>query len=96
MNLDQCEVPPCYCGQQTQSVASVIYVRGVLRAKFYTDAASAALNGTAGLEPLPGNMVRIGDLIQFNCQGPMYWITGPTGARTSTSTTSSLAGACHS
>ncbi|MCX5654103.1 MAG: hypothetical protein NTY65_05575, partial [Planctomycetota bacterium] len=64
MNLDQCEVPPCYAGDTEQSLATV------------------TCNGTTITATLcsadsPDNLLRFGDFIQFNCQGPCYPITTP-------------------
>ena len=61
LNLDQCEVPPCYTGDTEQSVATVIYLGG--------NAVEATLD-----VPLPPGMVRPNDRIQFNSHGPLYRI----------------------
>ena len=62
MNIDQCEVPPCYCGQADTSMAVV-------------QANQAVLDTVP-----PTGMVTINsDVIQFNCQGPMYTISGMNG-----------------
>ncbi len=71
MTLDQCEVPPCYCGETMQSYARVM---------------GQDISGTSYIvanlsEPLMTGMVRPGDLIQFNCQGPMYRIIGNDGTQ---------------
>ncbi len=67
LTLDQCEVPPCYCGEMEQSVARVT--------QSGTDISVALLSSASGgPETLPSGMVRPNDLIQFNCQGPMYRI----------------------
>ncbi len=71
MNADQCEVPPSFCGESELSAASLLVV-GTLP----TQAIEATLNDVDGLPP---NMVRPGDLIQFNCQGPMYRILDASG-----------------
>jgi type II secretory pathway pseudopilin PulG len=68
MNLDQCEVPPSYAGQQLGSVAQVQAPSGAITVSFYTDATGSTS------EQLPGAMVRPNDLIQFGFQGPMYYI----------------------
>ena len=66
LNADQCEVPPCYCGEQETSTATVQWV---------------AASGTATLsDSLTSGLVKKGDLIQFNYQGPMYAIQGPADA----------------
>jgi len=70
MNADQCEVPPCYCGQLETSGARITN-SGTITA--------ALVDGNGTEEHLPLNMVRLGDLIQFNCQGPYYSITGSNG-----------------
>ena len=71
MLLDQCDVPPLYCGETEGSVARVQY-----------DSATTVrvtLQTTGGAtEPLPECMVRRTDLIQFNGQGPMYSIDNTT------------------
>ena len=60
LNTDQCEVPPCYCGEQETSAATVQWV---------------AASGSATLsDSLTSGLVKKGDLIQFNYQGPMYAI----------------------
>jgi prepilin-type N-terminal cleavage/methylation domain-containing protein len=65
LNADQCEVPPCYCGDTDASAATLQWVSGVLTATL--DAAP------------PTNLVSTGNLIQFNGQGPMYQINGMSG-----------------
>ncbi|MBU4270939.1 MAG: prepilin-type N-terminal cleavage/methylation domain-containing protein [Planctomycetes bacterium] len=71
MNADQCEVPPSYCGETEFSTATVSVAanNSYIAARLYSDYGST-------LEPLPIGMVRPGDLIQFNCQGPVYQIHG--------------------
>ena len=69
MNLDQCEVPPCYCGETEQSVAKVTGDIGGITVKFF--------DGAGNVESLPRGLIRANDLIQLNCQGPMYSITTP-------------------
>jgi hypothetical protein len=64
LNADQCEVPPCYCGETDASAATVQWTSGTLTTALVSDT-------------LTTGMVRVNDLIQFNCQGPMYKITGP-------------------
>ncbi len=66
LTADQCEVPPCYEGQTEQSMARVDTAAGTVH---FVDA-------TGGDEVLPANMVRLGDLIQFNRQGVIYSISG--------------------
>ncbi len=70
MNLDQCEVPPSFSGGQTTSVATVTYpgTGNVITLNFYTD------SGLLTPDP-PTGLVRPGDLIQLNCQGPMYTVS---------------------
>ena len=64
MNADQCEVPPCYCGDTYQSTASVVNNNGTLTVTLNSDT--------------PSNLLKIGDMVQFNCQGPQYPIIAPT------------------
>ncbi len=64
MSIDQCEVPPCYCGETEQSAATVTL----------TSTNPPVI--TATLTDSPVAMIRPGDLIQFNCQGPYYSILG--------------------
>lgn len=77
MNADQCEVPPSFCGETELSYARV-----------HVDASKTHVivelfdNGSDFYLISGHNMVRPGDLIQFNHQGPLYTIhydaTGPT------------------
>jgi len=60
MNADQCEVPPCYCGDTEQSTAQVTAVSGNVV--------------TVSLDVAPIGLVRRGDLVQLNSQGPLYII----------------------
>ena len=60
MTADQCEVPPCYCGEMDTSMVGVTYP-GTGNGLFVTFSEGAL---TAGL-------VRPGDSIQLNCQGPL-------------------------
>ena len=66
LNADQCEVPPCYCGDTDASAATVQW-----------SSAGGTLTATLISDILTTGMVRNGDLIQFNCQGPMYKIVAP-------------------
>jgi type II secretory pathway pseudopilin PulG len=68
MNLDQCEVPPRYAGQQTTSMAKIAIVGVAINVTFCTDASGATA------ELLPNTTVKPNDLIQFGCQGPTYYI----------------------
>ena len=63
MTLDQCEVPPCYCGDTEQSTARVQY-----------DATANEIIATLCTSDSPDNLLRNLDLIQFNYQGPCYSI----------------------
>jgi type II secretory pathway pseudopilin PulG len=63
MNMDQCEVPPCYCGDTEQSVATV------------RSAGIGTATATLDNNDAPINLLRQYDLIQFNGQGPHYTIT---------------------
>ena len=73
MNLDQCEVPACYCGDLESSTAKV---------------SSSGATVTAILDAAPpAGVVNSGDLIQFNYQGPLYTIAAP-GATITASLTS--------
>ena len=65
MMCDQCEVPSCYCGDTEQSTASVTYT-------------SPTLTATLCSNDSPDNLLRLGDTIQFGCQGPTYSIVSPT------------------
>jgi prepilin-type N-terminal cleavage/methylation domain-containing protein len=60
MTADQCEVPPCYCGDTEQSYAQVTYL-----------GTGNVISATLDAAP-PTSLVSPGDLIQFNCQGPLY------------------------
>jgi type II secretory pathway pseudopilin PulG len=67
MNLDQCEVPPCYSGDTTDAAmqfTSVSTVAGLLTVQ--TTTPSSSFNN---------NIVFLGDLIQFDFQGPLFQIT---------------------
>jgi Tfp pilus assembly protein FimT len=69
MGLDQCEVPPCYCGDTTNAAltfTTVNVARGV--ATIATKTTPAGSFNQA--------MVSVGDLIQFNFQGPLFTING--------------------
>ena len=70
MTLDQCEIPPCYCGENVTSVAEVTYNAPNLEVTFRA-------NSSGTPETLPAKMVQPGDLIQLNHQGPMYSIDNP-------------------
>jgi prepilin-type N-terminal cleavage/methylation domain-containing protein len=60
MIADQCEIPPCYCGDTDQSVATVINNGSTLTVTLPNDA--------------PANLLKQGDTVQFGCQGPSYSI----------------------
>jgi prepilin-type N-terminal cleavage/methylation domain-containing protein len=77
MDIDQCEVPPNYCGETEYAVAAVQAVTGppaYVSAVFYDDYT------TTTVSELPPGIVQPGDLIQFNLQGPMYRILDDSGA----------------
>ena len=60
MIADQCEIPPSYCGDTDQSVATVINNGSTLTVTLPNDA--------------PANLLKQGDTVQFGCQGPSYSI----------------------
>lgn len=66
LTADQCEVPPCYSGDTEQSMAQVTYVNGNIVNVTFVD-------GTTPVT-LPNGLIRPGDAIQFNYQGPLYAI----------------------
>ena len=71
MNLDQCEVPPSYCGDTTGAAMQFTSV---------SPPASGFVTVQATPTP-PGSFnssIVSGGLIQFNCQGPSYQITPAT------------------
>lgn len=63
MTLDQCKVPPNYCGDIEGSYAAVEY-----------DGA-AIITATLCVDDAPVNLLGDDDLIQFNYQGPWFEIT---------------------
>jgi prepilin-type N-terminal cleavage/methylation domain-containing protein len=72
LNADQCEVPPCYCGQSEQSVATVS-----LQLAFQpnlSNLVNVSFFDGSTQETLPDKMIRPGDCIQFAGQGPLYQI----------------------
>ena len=68
MNADQCEVPPCYCGDMQNSMAQV-QLTNLTSTRAWIN---AAFTPSGSFTP---TLVSVGDLIQFNCQGPTYTIT---------------------
>jgi type II secretory pathway pseudopilin PulG len=72
MNLDQCEVPPDYEGLTEVSMALVNTSMMTVNLVSGTDS-----TGKPAPEMLPSNMVRPNDLIQFNRQGVIYYISAP-------------------
>ncbi len=67
MSIDQCEVPPCYCGDTEQSAATLsVTSPTTITATLLTDT--------------PLGLIRPGDLVQFNCQGPYYTIAPTSGS----------------
>jgi type II secretory pathway pseudopilin PulG len=72
MTADQCEVPPSYAGGQTTSVATVSCAGNVATLNFYTDSTLTTA------EP-PIGMIRPGDLLQLDCQGPLYTVAPSSG-----------------
>lgn len=69
MNADQCEVPPSFCGETELSFAQIqvdTSTTSIAMRLFDTGNPFYMISGL--------NLVRPGDLIQFNCQGPMYRI----------------------
>ena len=72
MNADQCEVPPSYAGSMQQSVATVTCNGNVASIQFFTDA-------THTTQDWPTGLVRPGDLVQLNYQGPMYVVAPSSG-----------------
>ncbi len=61
MLLEQVEVPPAYGGQLTSSTAIITGSGNTI---------------TVELDSLPDGMIRAGDMLQLNYQGPMYEIVG--------------------
>ena len=70
MTLEQCEAPPCYCGD-TEDAAMQVYV--TFTGNLATVTATVIPAGS-----FTDTLVSPGDLIQFNFQGPLYSIDGPT------------------
>ena len=68
MTLDQCEVPPCYCGDIEGSYADVSYNGANI------------ITATLCNSDAPVKLLRYGDLIQFNYQGPYFEIITPNGS----------------
>ncbi len=64
MTADQCEVPPSYSGDSVQSTATVTI-------------SGSTITAVLSADDSPYKLLRNGDLIQFNCQGPCYAITNP-------------------
>lgn len=76
MNADQCEVPPSYAGDTEYAVAQIQRIPtdtvfNAFTGKTYVCDFQATLS-----EFFPG-LVRVGDIIQFNQQGPCYVVAGP-------------------
>ena len=67
INLDQCEVPPQYAGQNTNSTASVTLSGAGTVSLTFSD---GAFSSTSGVPVYPG------DLIQLNGQGVFYTVAG--------------------
>lgn len=83
MTADQCEVPPCYCGDTTDA-ALQLQLSGVV-------SGIATVTGTvtpAG--SMTPTLISVGDTIQFNYQGPFYSIT--TASATTIKATCDLSG----
>jgi hypothetical protein len=72
MNLDQCEDVSGFGGGQTTSVATVSCVGNIATLHFFTDSTLTTTDWPTGL-------VRPGDLIQLNYQGPLYTVSLPSG-----------------
>ena len=68
MLLEQVEVPPPYAGD-TMNSRAMVQLTG-----HNGQVATVTANMDGGFDP---QMVRQGDLVQFNHQGPLYTITGP-------------------
>ena len=68
MNLDQCEVPPCYARRTDYSRWPTVtwYRQRRVRSTFIPTRRRATRRSRRQ------GLVRPGDLIQLNCQGPMY------------------------
>jgi type II secretory pathway pseudopilin PulG len=75
IDIDQCEVPPSFCGDTETAAADVQAITGTtfVRSRLWVDYTSTTIY------ELPAGIVQPGDLIQFNLQGPMYRILGDTG-----------------
>ena len=75
MNADQCEVPPCYCGDADTSAATLKWTNVPQKDGTKKEMLIATLDAE------PTKMAKPGDFVQFNCQGPFYTIA-PTDANT--------------
>lgn len=64
--LEQCEVPPCFCGELETSVA-----------RLQVSAEATTITAQLSDLGLPTGIARPGDLMQFNGQGPYYRILPP-------------------
>ncbi len=84
MTMDQCAVPPPYCGDAETSTAIVSAGTGAtigpyIDPKTNISAPTFYEDYTANFNPADFNtaLVHVGDLIRFNHQGPAYTIVGP-------------------
>jgi len=64
--LEQCEVPPCFCGELETSVA-----------RLQVSADATRITAQLSDAGLPTGIAKPGDLMQFNAQGPCYRILPP-------------------
>jgi type II secretory pathway pseudopilin PulG len=70
MNADQCEVPPCYCGQAENSMA--IVNGGIVSTPAGGTTSGCTVSLANSSEAWPSSTISPGDWIQFNGQGPLY------------------------
>jgi prepilin-type N-terminal cleavage/methylation domain-containing protein len=75
MNLDQCEVPAPYCGDTETATMSVQRSASTITHGSYLCDYTATFGADFTV-----SLVHVGDLIQFNQQGPFYTIAGPSTA----------------
>jgi len=69
VGLEQVEVPPAYAGETLDSTAQL---------QILTPVSGGLATVRAQLTPdINATLVSQGDLVQFNCQGPLYTITEP-------------------
>ena len=84
MNADQCEVPPSYSGETQDAMIQVISTGANTAQGRLVNSATVFPSypqppNPAGLDTFTPNMVRPGDRIQLNHQGPLYEIISGNG-----------------